>query len=828
LVDGNVDKSNQTTIFGKTYCYNGAFSNDCVYKDFNIENIILKTKGINQIICYYKYWVENELSPMIDSLKCDSSNSSKIDIYPHGSAKKFSQSISCYNYSSQASRWLYYNLINFQHGGKGAEKYDLKGDSTVHFMYGNRVNFRDNLKYLVSTEGTVTDTAVKSYFTKIKTELLSRRISEVEDEINSIKQTSIELELYYLLKVLYDKWLCTYTKSNWVLNTVEKDLEIRFNRFSNLNNNYKECSEYNNFLYIDHFYNDISNRYVIDVFSLKNIITQYSEGKMKMQVYQFMQRIAEENNLMLLSLPVFNNLYDANMFRQVFEPNVMYGNNNGNRGYGNTYILMYTGEPSKHSQIVTDNNYNFTTDYLDIADILGNNSTFDLEINNEDMSNLNYNLSAFVVSFSKQNQMYFKKITVNTDNPKVTNESLRNLIMISDAGNTNGDMSTPSFIGQNLYSIYSNRAYTCTVEMMGCMNIMPMMYFQLNNIPLFRGMYMIINVKHSIKDGDITTVFTGVRVTKYLQPEISRYTLTSFLMDKIKTCDTSRYEFDYSTVNNTNLSNTVYTIDLNNTVPSTTEEHWDIILNGLEVSGLTGYDIKDYVRYNNEWKRKIGDLMLDITVPTIKNENGDIKWVSFKFNKNVHRPLFNVFCKIVFGKILDDSEIETYKKYKKLSEISDNGEYKINGKRYILPHGINSAWDWRESQTSDGTPTGRLSTHAYGAAIDFNGRNAPNTKNDINSGKLETLRKRNPYIGKTYYDKLKLLDESILTDNEYRIRTWSHPVVRAFLEEGFGWGIYKSDLDYMHFSYGVKPYVKTDFNSVTNPESISGIDPVVG
>ena len=135
--------------------------------------------------------------------------------------------------------------------------------------------------------------------------------------------------------------------------------------------------------------------------------------------------------------------------------------------------------------------------------------------------------------------MYFKRITVNTDNPKVTNESLRNLIMISNAGNTNGDISTPSFVGQNLYSIYSNRAYTCTVEMMGCMNIMPMMYFQLNNIPLFRGMYMIINVKHSIKNGDITTVFTGVRVTKYLQPEISRYVLTSFLMNKIKDIDSS-------------------------------------------------------------------------------------------------------------------------------------------------------------------------------------------------------------------------------------------------------------------------------------------------
>lgn len=818
-VEYNVDKSNQTTIFGKTYCYNGAFSNDCVYKDFDVESI-LTTKGIYRIISYYQYWVEHELYPMIESLKCDSSNSSKIDIYPHGSVKKFSQSISCYYYNSQASRWLYYNLINFQHGGRGAENYDLDGDSTVHFIYGNNVNIRANLNHLISSDGTTTDTVVESYFTKIKTELLSRRTSEVEDENNSNKETSIELELYYLLKVLYDKWLCTYTKSNWVLKTVEEDLEKRFNRFSNLNNNYTECSEYNNFLYIDHFYNDISNRYIIDVFSLKNIIAQYSEGKMVMQVYQFMQRVAEENNLMLLSLPVFNNLYDANMFRQVFEPNVMYGNNNGNRGYGNTYILMYTGEPSKHSEIVTDNNYNFTTDYLDIADILGNNSMFALELYDEDMSNLNYNLSAFVVSFSKQNQMYFKKITVNTDNPKVTNESIRNLIMISDAGNTNGDMSTPSFVGQNLYSIYSNRAYTCTIEMMGCMNIMPMMYFQLNNIPLFRGMYMIINVKHSIKNGDITTVFTGVRVTKYLQPEISRYALTSFLMNKIIACDTSNYEYDYSTVNNIDLSNTVYTVNTNNTVPSSATERWNLILNG---TGKTK---------GNVTKNDIESILTNISVPTICNADGKIVWVTFKFNKNVCQFLLNVFCKIVFGRILSNQEIEQYKGYENISDVPDiNDNYTIGGKRFIIPSGrILPPFQWRNSQNSNGGSTGRRSNHAYGIAIDINGRSSDNVGIDIAEGKISTRTKnKNPYLSQSRYNTIKNTDASVLVDSEYQIRTWSHPVVRAFLEEGFGWGIYKWELDYMHFSYGTKEFVETDFNkNATKPEDLIDLIPVIG
>ena len=63
--------------------------------------------------------------------------------------------------------------------------------------------------------------------------------------------------------------------------------------------------------------------------------------------------------------------------------------------------------------------------------------------------------------------------------------------------------------------------------MMGCANIMPLMYFQLNNIPMFRGLYLIINVSHSIKAGDMTTTFTGVRVSRYSLPDIKDVILKS-------------------------------------------------------------------------------------------------------------------------------------------------------------------------------------------------------------------------------------------------------------------------------------------------------------
>jgi len=129
--------------------------------------------------------------------------------------------------------------------------------------------------------------------------------------------------------------------------------------------------------------------------------------------------------------------------------------------------------------------------------------------------------------------MYFKRIDVSMDNPKITDESTRNLLALSEGG-SQGDINQPITIGQNIYSIYSNRSYTCTVEMMGCANITPLMYFQLNNIPMFRGLYMIISVKHSIKAGDMTTVFTGVRVSRYSLPDLSRAILNSNIFGELE------------------------------------------------------------------------------------------------------------------------------------------------------------------------------------------------------------------------------------------------------------------------------------------------------
>jgi hypothetical protein len=68
-----------------------------------------------------------------------------------------------------------------------------------------------------------------------------------------------------------------------------------------------------------------------------------------------------------------------------------------------------------------------------------------------------------------------------------------------------------TMLGQDLYSVYSNYSYSCNVSMMGDAQITPLMYFQLNNIAMWKGAYLITNVHHDISVRGMETQFTGIR-----------------------------------------------------------------------------------------------------------------------------------------------------------------------------------------------------------------------------------------------------------------------------------------------------------------------------
>ncbi len=139
---------------------------------------------------------------------------------------------------------------------------------------------------------------------------------------------------------------------------------------------------------------------------------------------------------------------------------------------------------------------------------------------NKDMT---YHLPCFAVSYGKQNQSYFKIAQLTNTNPTITEQSINAQLEIARGSVEGGNQKMNS--GQNLYSIYSSNAYMAEIEMMGCAQIQPLMYFQLFNVYLFTGAYMIYKMSHNITAGKMVTKFTGIKQSK-IYPYMSTQSFT--------------------------------------------------------------------------------------------------------------------------------------------------------------------------------------------------------------------------------------------------------------------------------------------------------------
>ena len=124
---------------------------------------------------------------------------------------------------------------------------------------------------------------------------------------------------------------------------------------------------------------------------------------------------------------------------------------------------------------------------------------------------------AFRVRFAEQNQSMFKDISIVSKEFPETNESIQILSRL--AGDNRANAPIPK--GQNLYNLYENRAYSATVTGLGNAMIQPTQYFQLENVPLYNGAYLILNVEHTIEPNKMTTTFSGTKILKYPIPRVT-------------------------------------------------------------------------------------------------------------------------------------------------------------------------------------------------------------------------------------------------------------------------------------------------------------------
>lgn len=369
----------------------------------------------------------------------------------------------------------------------------------------------------------------KLYEDATDTEVKNREITDADIS----KET--KLSIYLTLKKMYDKWLCGVNGDRFKLGTYTDDKTEQRERFTGNGGSETASSEFTNFLFMDSYMNDIGTRFMVNPKVFYSMIKKHSDSDENTSIFQFLSDLSLENKLRLLSLPVYNNFYDAETLQRMFSPNSSYAiGNTASSKMGETYVVMYQHEASSMLEESNAEGILYGSNGFDIADSLGNPNAVSMDDVNRlfgatTEDNLNINVPAFGVTFGRQSQSMFKDIKVNMDGPRVTDFSIANTFELGKLG-ANGFAREPYSVGQDMFAIYSNRSYNCEVEMMGCANIFPFMYFQLNNVPMFKGAYIITDVKHSIAPGDMKTKFTGVRVSKNQIPfNTDIFNIRSFL-----------------------------------------------------------------------------------------------------------------------------------------------------------------------------------------------------------------------------------------------------------------------------------------------------------
>ena len=342
------------------------------------------------------------------------------------------------------------------------------------------------------------------YEKTVKAAEAEEKLQEDIDKAKTAQTTdAVKLGLYQAFKNLYNKWLISTKRSYFKF--------------------YRDKAKYSGedalgkqFIYINSFYEKIDDKLMLDITKVGGIIDNAMRDEQNTySLYNLIYEFANQSNVQLLALPVYTDWSDTEEFVKIFTPLPYEDFAQLPKKAGNTYVFIYTEKPSYSAGIspgVNDSDilYKYKDDSFMVCDV--NRWEFSHNLPSTLANNAaGEKVRCFGVTFAKDNQSIFKGIDINMDNPRTTEYSLANQFLLASQFSSEPN-SVPTVNGQNLFKIYSNYSYQANVEMLGCPSIMPLMYFQLNNIPMFRGTYIIINVKHSIRPGSMTTVFTGQRL----------------------------------------------------------------------------------------------------------------------------------------------------------------------------------------------------------------------------------------------------------------------------------------------------------------------------
>lgn len=379
--------------------------------------------------------------------------------------------------------------------------------------------------YLIQSEnyiGYVINTMLPFVRKELPTVLISEDGSQNRANLEAGFTEQTRVELWETFKALNDTWIAGFDFQNKTL--------------------------FEDVLLVDRASRNVGDKVLVDIYSIINLLedgaTEKNQGQnsYKNTLLDMVTSILVQNNFQHFMLPSYVNFYNVNDAEKNPTPrpdgtlevgNMMFGTylNVDYRQSAPKFLCYYVSKPSEHLNMNDNIDYRYRDDAFDLRRA-SDNPLVESQTNKLDWDKSN-KVVGFNVDVTRENQQIFTSFSVSQDPGKPTTESLQVLDQMADLGRNR--RSTTQNV--SLYNLYKNRSYGCSVDMMGCALIQPMMYFNIRNVPMFSGPYMITKVSHDITDGDFKTSFEGTRQPFYSLPTVENFlqTLNTKLVSQLQT-----------------------------------------------------------------------------------------------------------------------------------------------------------------------------------------------------------------------------------------------------------------------------------------------------
>jgi hypothetical protein len=401
----------------------------------------------------------------------------------------------------------------------------------------NRTKFVNLINQYILDNKSFTDLVLNSLFTKIQTGLPD--IVEVSEKTTdtAIDGEQIKIETYETFKALNDTWISGY--------------------------DYKETTFLEDIMFLDRANRNIGDEILIDPFKVRKILSDIDSINPMVSVYVYFASIINVHHFVPMMHPGYINFYNVQEVQKNNVPKIdgtlEFGNslfgtylNVDTRNSSPKLVCMYAAEPSKNLNMGNNKNYPFNDDSFDLRRASDCPLLERLE-GKEDWVKSN-RVVGFNVDIGITNQNVFSEFNVSQDLGKPTAATILN----NDAMVKMANGKTIATQNVSLWNFYRGLSYQCSVTTLGNAMIQPTMYFNLRHVPMFNGVYQILDVKHKITPGKFDTTFTGVRQQKFALPPLDSYiqsltqTLVSELIEKIRQDKTTGSDANTTTTTTSN------------------------------------------------------------------------------------------------------------------------------------------------------------------------------------------------------------------------------------------------------------------------------------